>query len=293
MKATYSFNKARNFIIGLVGALLFSISYCMFLVPSNLYCGSVTGIAQIIQDLLQYMHVSTPQGLDLTGSIFWLLNVPLFILAYFHLGHGFLYRTIVTVCFQSLCMTFLPVPSEPLFSDPLLIVIIGGSLAGFGIGLTLRYGSSGGGLDIIGMYCAKKYPNFSVGKVSLLINLFVYLYCVFTKNMDITIYSAVYAFAMSLAMDKAHYQNIKICVFIISDSEEIGPALIRELTRGVTTWQGYGEYSQQKRYIRMTVVSKYELATVKKIVHSIDPNAFLTISTPLTVSGNFLSNLDA
>ena len=105
MKATYSFNKARNFIIGLVGALLFSISYCMFLVPSNLYCGSVTGIAQIIQDLLQYMHVSTPQGLDLTGSIFWLLNVPLFILAYFHLGHGFLYRTIVTVCFQSLCFS--------------------------------------------------------------------------------------------------------------------------------------------------------------------------------------------
>lgn len=285
--------KIRNFAIGLSGAFLFAFSYCTFLVPSALYCGSVTGIAQILQDLLYFLHFPLPQGLDLTGIIFWLLNVPLFVLAYFNLGHGFVYRTIVTVCFQSLCMTFLPVPTAPLISDPLITVIIGGAIAGFGIGLTLRYGSSGGGLDIVGIYCAKKFPNFSVGKVSLLINLFVYIYCAFTQNMEITVYSAVYALVMSMAMDKAHYQNIKVCVLIISDSEEIGSALIGQLTRGVTTWNGYGEYSHEKRLIRMTVVSKYELPTVKRIVHSIDPNAFITISTPLSVSGNFLSNLDA
>lgn len=288
-----SYIRIRNFSIGLFGAFLFSVSYCTFLVPSALYCGSVTGIAQIIQDVLHFLHFPIPHGLDLTGIIFWLLNVPLFILAYFNLGHGFVYRTIVTVLFQSLCMTFLPVPASPLIPDPLLTVIIGGAIAGFGIGLTLRYGSSGGGLDIIGMYCAKKYPNFSVGKVSLLINLFVYIYCAFTQNVEITVYSAAYALAMSLAMDKAHYQNIKICVIIISDNEDIGPALIRNLTRGVTTWNGYGEYSHEKRLIRMTVVSKYELPTVKRIVHSIDPNAFITISTPLSISGNFLSNLEA
>ncbi len=294
MKHTSNFIKIRNFMIGLFGAFLFALSYRVFLVPSQLYSGSVTGIAQIIQDFLLYvLKLPIPQGLDLTGTIFWFLNIPLFLLAYRSLGHGFVYRTIVTVCFQSLCMTVLPVPAKPLLDDLLLNVIIGGAIAGFGIGVTLRYGSSGGGLDIVGMYFAKKSPDFSVGKVSNTVNLFIYLYCALTKNLEVAVYSCVFALISGFVMDKAHYQNIKICVFIISENETIGKALIRELTRGITTWTGYGEFTHQKRYIRMTVVSKYELQRVKRIVHSIDPNAFIKISTPLSVSGNFLQNLES
>lgn len=294
MKHTSEYIKIRNFAIGLFGAFLFALSYRVFLVPSQLYSCSITGISQIIQDFILYvLKLPIPESFDLTGTIFWFLNIPLFFLAFRNLGHGFVYRTIVTVCFQSVCMTILPVPSEPLLSDMLLNVSIGGMIAGFGIGITLRYGSSGGGLDIVGMYFAKKSPDFSVGKVSNAVNLFIYIYCAITKNLEVAVYSCVFALIAGFFMDKAHYQNIKICVFIISENETIGNALIKELTRGVTTWTGYGEFTHQQRYIRMTVVSKYELQHVKRIVHSIDPNAFITISTPLSVSGNFLQNLEA
>ena len=292
----YQANKTiqlRNFLMGLFGAFLYAFSYCTFIVPAHLYAGSVMGISQILQDFLRYLHFPLPTGIDMTGIIFWFLNVPLFLLAFFYIGHGFLYRTILTVLFQSICMTFLPVPASPVVSDPLLNVILGGAVSGFGVGFTLRYGSSGGGMDIIGMYCAKKYQNFSVGKVTLILNIFVYLYCAVTKNLEVSIYSAVVAVISSIATDRAHYQNIKICLHIISTNPEIGKELIKNSRRGVTTWNGYGEYSHAPCYIHMTVISKYELPFIKRIVRSLDPDAFITISTPLSVSGRFLSNLDS
>lgn len=285
--------KIRNFLISIFGAFLFALTYRIFIVPAQLYSGSLTGISQILRDLILRIAAPViPASIDLTGIILWLFNLPLFFLAFRNLGRGFAFRTIIIVFFQSFCMTVLPVPEKPLLSDPLLNVSIGGIISGFGVGITLRYGSSGGGLDIVGMYFSKKSPDFSVGKVSIIVNLFVYLYCAVTKNLEIAVYSCVFALISGFITDKTHYQNIKICVFIISDSPDIGKALVNELPRGVTAWSGYGEFTRKERYIRMTVISKYELPRVKHIVHQLDPNAFITISTPLSVSGNFLQNLD-
>lgn len=38
---------------------------------------------------------------------------------------------------------------------------------------------AGGGLDILGMYCTKKYPELSVGKISGVINAGIYLIVAF------------------------------------------------------------------------------------------------------------------
>ena len=71
------------------------------------------------------------------------------------------------------------VPTTPLVDDILTNCIIGGIVTGFGIGLTLRCSGSGGGLDILGVYFTKKLPHFSVGKLSLGINLIIYMICAF------------------------------------------------------------------------------------------------------------------
>lgn len=67
-------------------------------------------------------------------------------------------RTVIAVCIQSFLLTAIPAPKEPLFDDMLLNCMIGGALSGWGVGITLRAGGSGGGTDIVGMYCAKNYP---------------------------------------------------------------------------------------------------------------------------------------
>ena len=53
---------------------------------------------------------------------------------------------------------------------PLAACLIGGIITGAGIGITLKAGGSGGGIDILGVYFTKKYKNFSVGKLGIIIN---------------------------------------------------------------------------------------------------------------------------
>ena len=81
-------------------------------------------------------------------------------------------------------MQFTPVPSGPIIEDPLTACILGGIIAGFGSGLTLRNGGSAGGTDILGMYFAKKYPDFSVGKIQNIISAGVYCYCLFRYDIQ-------------------------------------------------------------------------------------------------------------
>lgn len=82
-----------------------------------------------------------------------------------------------SVLTQTAFFSLIAIPSVPILSDRLTACIIGGLLAGAGVGLTLRAGSSGGGNDIIGLYMAKKYESFSVGRMTLIINGIIYLIC--------------------------------------------------------------------------------------------------------------------
>ena len=102
------------------GVFLFAFSFCVFLRPLGLYSGGFTGIAQIIHLVFQdILKIPLPGGIDWTGIIFWMLNIPLFLLSYVLISHSFFYKTIVCVCLQSLFIAFIPSPEIPVFTDPL------------------------------------------------------------------------------------------------------------------------------------------------------------------------------
>ena len=187
------------------GVFLFAFSFCVFLRPLGLYSGGFTGIAQIIHLVFQdILKIPLPGGIDWTGIIFWMLNIPLFLLSYVLISHSFFYKTIVCVCLQSLFIAFIPSPEIPVFTDPLASVLVGGAISGFGVGLTLTCGGSGGGVDIVGIYCTKRFPRFSVGRISILINVLIYLFCAFRYNLATAAYSALFAIIAGVATDKIH-----------------------------------------------------------------------------------------
>ena len=80
------------------------------------------------------------------------------------LGKEFAVKTLVTVGIQSLWLSVIPIPAAPIIDDYLTACIIGGIVAGTGTGLVLRGRSSGGGQDIIGLCCSKRYQNVQCGK---------------------------------------------------------------------------------------------------------------------------------
>lgn len=204
---------------------------------------------------------------------------------------GFAVKTLLTVTIQSLFLVLVPIPETPIIGDTLTACIIGGLIAGTGVGLVLRGRSSGGGQDIIGVCCSKKYPNVSVGKINILMNIFVYLICLFLFNIEIVAYSFIYTTVLSMAIDRVHIQNINTSVMIFTKKLGISQAIMDQMGRGVTNWDGAGAYTNKTAYILLVMISKYEVTQIKQIVHSIDPNAFMIFTEGCSVDGNFEKRL--
>ena len=278
----------------ILGVTVYAAAFRWFLVPGGLYSGGIAGISQILLHILRKdLHVTAFAQIDLTGIIYWVINVPILMLGYSAIGKRFFRRTLLSITIQALLIAFLPTPSEPLLSDALLNCLIGGALSGLGIGRTLRSGSSCGGTDVLGMYFSKKYRDFSVGRINLYINVFIFTISAFLFNLTIAAYSTVFAIVSAFVTDRMHAQNIKISVQIISSKKELGHLIIKNLKRGVTSWKGTGEYTGSEKYIFMTVISKYELNKLLHLIHKYDEHAFVEISTPRRIVGNYEQRLDA
>ena len=173
------------------GMVLFAAGINFFIVPASLYNGGVLGISQIIRTLLIQVFPSLASGTDIAGIINFILNIPLFIMAYISIGKSFFSRTLVCLISQTIFLSIFPIPATPLVNDSLTASIMGGLLAGTGIGISLRSGGSSGGMDIVGMFFTKKYKNFSVGKVSLTVNAVVYGICAILFGIPTAVYSII------------------------------------------------------------------------------------------------------
>lgn len=281
-----------NLLIILFGTFLFALGVNLFIVPAGLYNGGFMGIAQIIRTLLiEYTPITLKKNIDIAGIINFAINIPLFLLAYKRIGKKFFEKTIFGMIFLTLFLTIIKSPEVPIVEEELTACIVGGILAGFGTGIMLRAGGSGGGLDILGMYVTKIKPGFSVGKLSMFVNFGVYLLCALLFNVTVVIYSVIYTVFASIVMDRAHYQNINTSVMIFTKKEGIANAIMKEMKRGVTNWDGKGAYTNESTSVLITVISKYEITRLRKIVYDIDPNAFMILNSGLDVYGNFEKRL--
>lgn len=279
-------------IYSVAGNLIYCFGFNMLIVPMGLYSGGCMGVAQLLGVFLtQGLHLPIPPEVNLNGIIYFAINIPLLLIGYKVLGKHFTIKTLVMVVMMSAFLVIIPVPKTPIVEDYLTACIIGGIVCGIGAGLLLRGRSSGGGQDIIGLCCAKKIPGFSVGKVNIIINIFIYGICLFLFNVEIVIYSLIFATVSSIAVDRVHIQNINTSVMIFTKKLGISKAIMEQTGRGVTNWDGLGAYTNKTSYILLTVISKYEVAQIKRIVHSIDPNAFMIFTEGCSVDGNFEKRL--
>jgi uncharacterized membrane-anchored protein YitT (DUF2179 family) len=270
------------------GNLLFAIGINRIITPMNLYSSGFTGISMLLRMLIvDVLNIPEPAGISYLGIIYWIVNMPLFYLAYKSLGKEFCITTAVSIGIASACMSLVPVAKTPLFDDYLTAVLVGGIISGTGAGLVLKGGTSGGGQDIIGVAMSKTHPNFSVGKISIAINTLVYGVCFFLFDIQTVVYSMIFAVINGLALDYQHTQNINVQVMIFTKKEGITNKVINEVKRGLTYWNGAGGYTDEDTYILMTMVTKYELPRLIEIVKSIDPDAFVMVNEGTKIYGRF------
>mgnify|MGYP002508231723 CR=1 FL=1 len=273
-----------------IGAFLYTAPYNLLTTPMGLYSGYLTGVAQIIRTVLSEL-LRIPMTFDWTGIILYMMNIPLLLLAYKTFGKRFFAETIFTVTLTAIFFSVLPVPGKLLIEDKLTACLIAGAVSGYGAGLILRCGSSGGGMDIIGMYFLKKNPNFGVGKISMFVAVFVFLYCAVFYELETVVYSVIFTAAGTMVMDRVHYQNVKMSVVIITKSAYIGDLITCSLGRSATFWKGTGAYSLEEFYVYVTAVSKYEAGRLQNEIKEVDENAFIIFQNVQAVAGHFESHL--
>ncbi len=284
----------RRMIGALIGVTIYAISINIFMVPSKLYSGGIMGICQIFRTIMiDYLKLPV-QNFDITGIIYYVLNVPIFILAISRIGKRFFAKTLICVTWMSIMLSVIPIPKAPILSEDILATcLIGGIVCGFGTGLTLKMGSSSGGMDIIGILLIKWRKNFSVGQVNLVVNAVLYGICLFLFDIPTVIYSLIFAAVTSVAVDRVHAQNINVEVQVITKKacKEMEDEIFNDLGRGITKWSSKGAYTEEESAVLYILLSKYEVGHLKHIVKKYDPQAFLVVNEGVTVEGNYLKKL--
>jgi uncharacterized membrane-anchored protein YitT (DUF2179 family) len=275
----------------MTGALLYVLSYKLFIIPLQLYIGGFPGISQIVNELTAKLFHDR-LNFDFTGIFLWIMNIPMFLLGVKIINRRFFAKSIINVLFLSVLLSALPAADRPMINDTLTSCIIGGALSGAGIGIMLQNGGCGGGLDILGLYASKKYPALSVGKIAIILNVVIYTYSAIMKDFQTAVYSMIFAILASLVTDRLHYQNIKTCVVIISKIPGIERPIIEKMKRGVTIWMGFGGYHMENTYIYLTMISKYEIHYLEHTVKALDPHAFIILDENHRTIGNFEKRFD-
>lgn len=278
--------KLEDVVKVLIGSLLFCYSVNVFIVPNNLYTGGVLGIAQLIRsvfiDVLKFNITY-----DFSGILYYLINVPLFFIAYKSISKTFVARTIFAVTVQSLLLSI--IPTNPLLDDMIVNILVGGILGGAGIGIVLSSGGSTGGSDIIGLAIAKKHNDFSVGKLGIILNVFIYTITGIMYGVEIMIYSIIYCVFESITIDRMHDQNICSTAFIFckKNPKKINEFIKKDLNRDFTYWDAKGGYDDSRTYIIYTALTKYELLRLERYMKTYDDHAFMVKSEGVGIKGEF------
>lgn len=284
-------SQLKGLLLSCFGGFCFALGVNLFILPLNLYNSGFMGVAQLIRTfVMETFHLSFGQT-DITGIIFFIINLPICFLAYKKVGKSFFMGSMVVIVIQSMSQTLIPVPAEPIISDYLTACIVGGVISGGGTGLVLLGGHSGGGQEMLGMYLTREFPRISVGTIGLILNLFVYSICLFLFDVEIVVYSLIYAVVFAIVCDKVHMQNININVLVFTKKPGVDTIIMEKTGRGVTKWEGVGAYTDEKTYILSIMISKYEIDQIKALILSKDPKAFVIFSECGEVIGNFEKRL--
>lgn len=294
MMGIFDKKELRKTALAIVGSFLFALGVNVFTVPIGLYSGGFIGVGQIVRTILvDYLQLNLG-NVDIAGIIYFVINVPLFFLAYRSLGRHFFWKTVVSAVTMSIFMTLIKVPAVAIIEEPLAACFIGGLVAGAGCGLILQQGASGGGQDILGVYILKKHANFSVGKMGLIVNFFVYGVCLLMFDVSTVIYSVIFTMIQSVVIDKVHFQNIciEVTIFTKEKEKEIRNFIQEELGRGTSYWNAQGGYTDEGNTIIYTIISKHELGTLRRRIFDINPEAFVVTKEGVSVDiGNFIKKL--
>lgn len=269
-----------NFLLLTISGIINGFGVTTFLAPVNLYDSGFSGTSMLLSQL-------TPSRMSLSLFLI-ILNIPFFLYGYKKQGKVFTVYSIYAVIIYSLtsyAITYL-LPIDVLTSSPfagedlLLCALFGGILSGIGSGLTIRFGGALDGVEVLSVIFAKKI-GITVGTFVMIYNVILYIVAgIVMSSWILPLYSIVTYMAALKTIDfiVEGIDKAKSAMIITTKHEEINKALSEEFGSGITLIDAKGYYSSKNTYMIYFVVNRFQISKMKKIIKSIDPKAFVTIT---------------
>ena len=267
----------QRYVMIFLGCLIGSLGFNLFLIPSHLLSGGLSGIAIVL-----YYWAEWPIGVQLL-----IYNLPILYLAYRFFGKLYAVDTIVGTVFFSIAVdaTSFVVQYE-LVHDVMLNAIFGGVLAGIGFGIVFKADANTGGLDVLGAI-VKKYYSIDMGTVIFVLNMLVIALSVVMFNLETALFTLVSIYVTAELTNRvaAGLNRKKYIILVSNQSEAIGEAVMERMQRGVTYLDGRGGFLREHKDILFIVVSLTQVSRVKSIANEFDPEAFMIVSDTSEVMG--------
>ena len=275
--------KAREIVPTLLktvfGCLLFGLGFDLFLEPSGLNAGGISGLA------MAFVHLT---GVGSVGAVTLVMNLPLFALAGIKVGRKFFFGSLLGMFLSSAfidLLVFLPSPQL----QPLLGALYGGALCGLGAGLVFAAGHSTGGSDIVVRVLNLKWRNVPIGVIDILFDLLVATVTgLVFRDVEQALYSGVAIFVSGQVIDAVVYRfdYSRVALIVSRQYDVVAGGITQVLRRGVTFLHAEGGYTHNRTKVILTAVKKQQLAQLKELVASIDPDAFIIVQEAHQVLGD-------
>lgn len=266
----------KNILYMTIGCLISAFGISCFLIPNHLSSGGFAGIAIIV-----YYLFKIPMGLTII-----ILNIPVFILAYFKVGKSFIIKSIYCTILYSKFIDYFE--NTIYVEDKFLASIYGGIFIGVGLALVLKAEASTGGTDLIA-YLMQGYDlNIKIGQIVTIIDfIIIMINTSIFRELEVGFYSFLVIFLIGKMIDII-FEGINFCkvIYIISDKhDEIMRIINMEMNRGATGLYGKGSFTNKNKTIIMCVSTRRDIDKIKNITRKIDSDSFIIISDAREVYG--------
>ncbi|MDE7017607.1 MAG: YitT family protein [Lachnospiraceae bacterium] len=267
----------KNYGIITLMALMNALAISLFIDPNNLAPGGVTGIAIIISRFLPIE----------TGTLIFMLNIPILLFAIWQFGIRFAVSTIYTIALIS-AFTNILAPFGAATDDILLAALAGGVIYAVSIGMIMKVGATTGGMDIIVKWMRTKLPYLKTGVLFFITDaVIITMSGIVFRDIDAALYAGITVVVNSIVLDLVLYGRDEAkLLYIISDRpKEITERILTELDIGVTYIEGRGAYSGKEKKVLMCVAKKQASPRVEVIVKEEDAEAFMVVTSATEIFG--------
>lgn len=273
--------ETKKMIVVVIGAFLNALAMNLFLIPANIYASGFTGLAQLLSRLVGSF---APFNIS-TGILLFILNIPVTIIAWRKVGKSFTFYSFLSVILMSVFLEIIPIVHVS--PDILLNAVFGGVIAAVGVGITLKYGASTGGMDIIAMLLSRMKDR-PVGTYLFALNGIIIVTAGYIYGPEKALYTIVTLYTSTRVIDAIHTRHEKLTVMIITKkADELKQAIHSKLVRGITSLPAKGGFTNENKEMLMIVITRYELYELEKVIQQTDSQAFTNIVETAHVFGMF------